>query len=448
VKNKTFNSLLFGTCTVVAASACYALISPINDKSTQSPTETSVIAHAVTPEINNPIIAQNNPIIAQSDITEAEITVDTTPVLKNIVHTIKSGESLSTIFSSLNLSKKVLHKIVHANETGKQFASIRPGKNLVATINKDGDLERLVYAKNSIDTLIASRMGARFEVKKISKQIDREISSAQTAIHSSLFLDGKKAGLTDKLIMELANIFAWDIDFALNLREGDQFTVVYEKLFVEGKVFNTGEIISAEFVNQGRVFTALRFKDPQGKVDYYSPEGKSMRKAFLRTPVNFARISSHFNLKRKHPVLNRIRAHKGVDYAARAGTPIKSTGDGKIIFRGRKGGYGRVVIVQHGKKYSTLYAHLSNYKKGQRNGNRIKQGQIIGYVGQSGLATGPHLHYEFRVNGVHRNPLTVKLPQSNPIKKSLLAKFKAQTDPLLAQLNKTKASILLAQNQQ
>lgn len=171
-----------------------------------------------------------------------------------------------------------------------------------------------------------------------------------------------------------------------------------------------------------------------------------MRKAFLRTPIEFARISSHFNLKRKHPVLNRIRAHKGVDYAARTGTPIKSTGDGKITFRGRKNGYGRVVIVQHGRKYSTLYAHMSKFKTGQRAGKRVKQGDTIGYVGQSGLASGPHLHYEFRVNGAHRNPLTVKLPHAEPIKNSLLAEFKEQTQPLIAQLNKVKASNLLAQS--
>jgi murein DD-endopeptidase MepM/ murein hydrolase activator NlpD len=247
--------------------------------------------------------------------------------------------------------------------------------------------------------------------------------------------------------MQLSEIFAWDIDFALNLRKNDQITVVYEKLFVDDKEIGTGNIISAEFVNQGHSYTAVRFEDVQGNASYFSPDGKSMRKPFLRTPVNFARISSHFNLKRRHPVLNRIRAHKGVDYAAKTGTPVKTTGDGKIIYRGRKGGYGRVVIVQHGKSYRTLYAHLSNYRKGQKVGSRVKQGQTIGYIGKSGLATGPHLHYEFRVNGVHRNPLTVKLPHTDPIKKSLLAEFKKQTQPLIAQLNKVKASHLLAQNQ-
>lgn len=234
--------------------------------------------------------------------------------------------------------------------------------------------------------------------------------------------------------MQLANIFAWDIDFALNLREGDQFSVIYEKLYINNQFIGPGKILAAKFINRGKSITAVRYKNPEGKVSYYTSGGDSMRKAFLRTPIDFARISSHFNLKRRHPVLNRIRAHKGVDYAARTGTPIKSAGDGKITYRGRKGGYGRVVIIQHGQKYSTLYAHMSKYRKGQSKGSRVKQGQVIGYVGKSGLASGPHLHYEFRVNGVHRNPLTVTLPNANPIQKKYKADFLAKSKVLLEQL--------------
>lgn len=442
MKNKIFKTLLLGSSTAIAAGACYALIAPAKEKQS---TETAFVTEATAPVIANPVIGES---VSAAEPTDLTTTSPETTELNELTHVVKSGENLSTIFSQLELSKVDLHNIIHANATGKEFASIRPGKRLLAKVNQNGELEQLFYAKNAIDTLIASRTDTSFDVKKVSKQIDRHISSAEGTIHSSLFLDGKEAGLPEKTIMELANIFAWDIDFALSLREGDRFTVVYEKLFVDGKEINSGNILSAEFVNQDHIFTALRFEDKKGNSSYYSPDGKSMRKAFLRTPVDFARISSHFNLKRKHPVLNRIRAHKGVDYAAKTGTPIKTTGDGKIVFRGRKGGYGRVVIVQHGQKYSTLYAHLSSFKKGQRNGSRVKQGQVIGYVGKSGLATGPHLHYEFRVNGVHRNPLTVKLPHADPINSSLMAEFKAQTEPLLAQLNKVKANSLLAQNQQ
>ncbi len=368
--------------------------------------------------------------------------------IKPFSYKVKQGESLSIIFSRLDLSKTDLHHIIHANKLGKQFASIRPGKSLIFSIDSDGLLQQLIYKKNTIDTLKATRNENSFNVEIISKAIETKITSAQATINSSLFLDGKEAGLSDGLIMDLASIFAWDIDFALSVQKGDQFTAVYEKRFVDDKEIGYGNIISAEFVNQGRPYTAVRFKDKNGVASHYSPDGKSMRKAFLRTPIEFARVSSHFNLRRKHPVLNRIRAHKGVDYAARTGTKIKTTGDGKIVFRGRKGGYGRVVIVQHGQKYNTLYAHMSNYRKGQKVGAHVKQGDVIGYVGKSGLATGPHLHYEFRVNGVHRNPLTVKLPNTKPIKKSLLAEFKKQTQPLIAQLNKAKASTLLAQNKQ
>ncbi len=373
--------------------------------------------------------------------TDTQVEKDTT-----LSHKIKKGESLSTIFSKLDLSKSDLHKLIHTSELGKQFAFISPGKTLHVVIDSNGQLKQLSYQKNALDTLIANRINDEFDIKLLSKPKKIVVASTHATIDSSLFIDGKEAGLSDKLIMELAGIFAWDIDFALSLRKGDEFTVLYEQVFVDNKKIDTGNILSAEFINQGHAYTAVRFANKEGSGEYFTPDGKSMRKAFLRTPVDFARISSRFNLKRKHPVLNRIRAHKGVDYAAKSGTPIKTTGDGKIIFRGRKGGYGRVVIVQHGQKYSSLYAHMSGFKKGQKTGTRVKQGQIIGYVGKSGLATGSHLHYEFRINGVHRNPLTVKLPQAKPINESLLAEFKKQTQPLISQLNTIKAKNLIAQN--
>ncbi|MGJ0431671.1 peptidoglycan DD-metalloendopeptidase family protein [Methylobacter sp.] len=276
---------------------------------------------------------------------------------------------------------------------------------------------------------------------------NHKTASAHVTIETSLFLDGLDAGLSKELIMQLTDIFAWDIDFATNLRNGDYFTVVYEKKVVNGKETNTDEIIAAQFTNQGSTYTAVRYIDETGRANYYTPDGQSMQKAFLSTPVDFARISSHFDLNRKHPILNRIRAHKGVDYAARTGTPVKTTGDGEVIFSGRKGGYGQVVIIKHGDHYETLYAHLSNFKKGLQVGSHVKQGDVIGYIGQTGLATGPHLHYEFHVDGVYRNPETVKLPNSLPIGENLLADFKSQTQPLLAQLNQIKAKSLFAKTQ-
>ena len=363
-------------------------------------------------------------------------------------HKIKSGESLSAIFSKNKLNKSDLHKIIHANDIGPQFATIQPGKSLLIGHNISGELSHLVYKKNTYDKLKATRLeNGTFTVEHLVKKATPRISSTSGTIHTSLFIDGKNVGLSDKTIMQLAGIFAWDIDLAHNLREGDQFTVFYEKLYIDGNLTGTGNILAAEFINQGQSIKAIRYQDPSGKISYYTPEGDSMRKAFLRTPIDFARISSHFNLRRKHPVLNRIRAHKGVDYAASRGTPIKTTGDGKIIFRGRKGGYGNVVIIQHGQSYSTLYAHMSKFKKGQHIGSRVHQGQVVGYVGKTGLASGPHLHYEFRINGKHRNPLTVKLPNANPIQKKYKADFMEKSKTLISELEQLSATHVATRTQ-
>ncbi|NOT13959.1 MAG: peptidoglycan DD-metalloendopeptidase family protein [Methylococcaceae bacterium] len=265
--------------------------------------------------------------------------------------------------------------------------------------------------------------------------------SAQGVIDTSLTLAGQKVGLSNELIMQLTNIFAWDIDFATNLQHGDQFTVVYEQ-----SNDASGQILAAEFVTGGRTYTAIRYTNPDGEINYYSPEGKPMRKEFLSAPVDFVRVSSGFDVNRKHPILNRIRAHKGVDYAARTGTPVKASGDGKVAFLGRKGGYGQVLIIEHGEHFETLYAHLSDFKKGLQNGDPVVQGQVVGYVGQTGLATGPHLHYEFRVNGVHKNPESLNQKHSVPLNDNNLAEFKLQVRPLLVKLYQTKANNLLAKN--
>ncbi len=270
------------------------------------------------------------------------------------------------------------------------------------------------------------------------------INSAHGIVSSSLTTAGEDAGLTPELIEQLTNIFAWDIDFATNLNQGDQFTVIYE----EGNDGTRGsQIVAAEFVNRGRILTALKYTNSEGNSNFYSPEGKPMRKAFLSAPVDYLRISSGFSSHRKHPILNRIRAHKGIDYAARTGTPVKSAGDGEIAFLGNKGAYGQILIVKHGEHYETVYAHLSNFKKDLASGDQVKQGEIIGYVGQTGLATGPHLHYEFRVDGAHQNPETLNMAQTLPLHDIVLADFKTQTRTTLDQLNKTKAQSLFAKNQ-
>jgi len=286
----------------------------------------------------------------------------------------------------------------------------------------------------------------KFYKETILRKPEINVAYGEGVIDSSLFLAGQKAGLSQSQIMELANIFGWDIDFILDIRSGDRFNFTYEELYLDGEKYKNGRILAANFINRDRELSAVLYRQKNGVSNYFTPEGKSMRKAFIRTPVDFARISSHFNLRRKHPVLHKIRAHKGTDYAAARGTPIKATGDGKVIHIGRKGGYGKAIILQHGQKFTTLYAHMSKYAKGIRTGKRVKQGQVIGYIGSTGLASGPHLHYEFRVNGVHKNSLKVKLPHATPVPKGERARFEQQTRNYLAQLQTFSESYQLASN--
>lgn len=370
------------------------------------------------------------------------------PIAQNwLTHVVAPGENLSTIFSDHGLSKTTLHKITTTTEFSKEIGNIHPGKLFEILVDDSGKLQALKYHPDKRTTLAVKLTEQGLESTKTVKEIERQITNAHAQINSSLFSDAKAAGLSDKLVMAIAQIFAWDIDFALDLQPGDEFTVVYEQLFLDGEKIGSGQILATEFINKGQSHVAVQYEDSHGNVGYFTPDGKSLKKAFLRTPVKFARISSRFNLRRKHPVLNKIRAHKGVDYAAPTGTPVHATGNGKVIYKGRKGGYGRVVIVQHGKQYSTLYAHLSGYHKNIKKGTRVKQSQTIGYVGKSGLATGPHLHYEFRVNGQHKNPLTVQLPKSTPVNDLEFSNFKTRTGPLLSQLASLRSS-LLAQAEQ
>jgi len=356
-------------------------------------------------------------------------------------HTVKAGESLAKIFQIQHFSPSTLYKIMNSGKDAKSLKNIKPGQQLSFNKDQSGDFLSLEYQIDRIQSLKVSKTDSGFNTELLEQPVEIATDTASVKIENSLYYDGKQAGISDKTIMELANIFGWDIDFALNIRKDDSFALLYETKFIDGERIENGHILAAEFINRGEKYQAVRFVDKNGHAEYFSPNGKSMRKTFLRSPVDFARVSSRFNLRRKHPVLNRIRAHKGVDYAASSGTPIKATSDGKVVFRGRKGGYGRVVILKHGQKYSTLYAHMSKYGR-YKHGGHVKQGQVIGYVGKSGLATGPHLHYEFRLNGVHRNPLTVKFPAAKPVAKNQLAAFKQQTSPLLSQLKLAKQTQL------
>lgn len=357
---------------------------------------------------------------------------------------VQSGDSLARIFSRESLGARTLHDIMSLGGDTKILTRIHPGDTLEYQVDDEQGLLALRYRINPLDEVVVQRENEGFQVERLTHTPEAEVAHAVGTIDSSLFLSAQKAGLSDNLTMALASIFGYDIDFALDIREGDSFSVIYEDRYLDGEFIGHGHILAAEFINQGRRYQAVRYTDASGTTDYYTPEGKSMRKAFLRSPVSFSRISSRFNLKRRHPVLNTIRAHRGVDYAAPTGTPIMATGAAKVVHVGNKGGYGRTVILQHGSQYSTLYAHLSRYAKGLRSGSRVQQGDVVGYIGSSGLATGPHLHYEFLVNGVHRNPLTVALPDASPIRAEYKDDFMAAAQTLLAQLETRKQLALAA----
>lgn len=372
---------------------------------------------------------------AQS-IASQEITLK--PELNWQEVTVKSGDNLSLIFQRIGLGASDTYNVAQLGKDIKPLLNLRPGQVLRFSLvdnNEQKSLQQLQLVLSPIKTLDVKSTSDGYQAKLLTREVEVRQKHASGTIESSLFEAGMAANLSDKVVMELAYIFGWDIDFALDLRQKDQFTLIYEEDYLDGDKIADGEILAAEFTNQGKTYRAIRYTDDKGSSHYYTPQGDSMRKAFSRTPVHFSRISSKFNPNRKHPILKTSRPHQGVDYAAATGTPILATGDGKVDFVGNKGGYGRTVILSHGGKYTTLYAHMSKFKKGIKRGSRVKQGDVIGYLGMSGLATGPHLHYEFRINGVHRNPLTVALPKAEALPKKYRDDFKQKSHALLAQLD-------------
>ncbi len=355
------------------------------------------------------------------------------PVYKQLQLTVKRGDTLDRLFRKNKLSIANLAAIVRLSVAAPHLKKLIPGDEL--TIEHDeGELVSLYRKLDLTSALKVSKVEIGYTAEIVDRPIEIRRKLTYGKIDSSLFESAMHAGLPDKLIMNLAGIFAWDVDFVLDIRTGDDYYILFEEIYQDGEFVTDGEIIAAEFNNNGRTFQAIRFVDKEDRADYFTPDGRSVRKAFVRAPVDFSRISSSFNPRRRHPILNTIRAHRGVDYAAPNGTPIKAAGDGKVIFRGVKNGYGNAVIIQHGGNITTLYAHMSRFNNSARSGRRVVQGQTIGYVGKTGLATAPHLHYEYRLNGVHRNPRTVKLPQAAPIKEEYREDFMLAVEPILDEL--------------
>ncbi len=397
-------------------------------------------APPVAPDTPEMSASGDDEIVAEEPRVFAEVplVLAPEPEYETLTLTVRRGDTLDKLFRSHDLDLGHLAQIARLDDAGQKLRRIKPGDVFEIT-HDEGKLVRMYSVLNLTSALQVDREESGFAASIVERPIEIRKRMAHGVIDSSLFESGLEAGLSDKLIMNIAGIFAWDVDFVLDIRGGDHYYVQWEEVWQEGEFVTDGEIIVAEFNNDGRQHQAIRFVDKNGRTDYFTPEGNSVRKAFLRAPVDF-RVSSSFNPNRLHPVLKTRRPHRGVDYAAPTGTPIKAAGDGKVIFRGVKSGYGNVVILQHGGNITTLYAHMSRFASKARTGLRVRQGQTIGYVGATGMVTGAHLHYEYRLNGVHRNPRTVKLPQADPIAAEYRDQFLAAAGPILEELERYKAS--------
>ncbi len=368
------------------------------------------------------IAIMNEPQVPEALDTAAATAEASEPELQWQEYKIKSGDTLSSLFGRAGFNDGVMLSVIHGEGEADKLQRLYAGETISFATDDAGELAAVDLQRNLLESLRVEKTEDGFKGETVEREPDVKPAFASGIIDGSLYIAAREAGLTDRLSMELAGIFGWNIDFVYDVRKGDRFEVVYEELYLDGEKFDTGNIISARFVNRGNEVVALQYTDSNGDTDYYSPDGSSMRKAFLRTPIN-ARVSSSFNLQRRHPVLDVVRPHEGTDYAAPPGTPIKAAGNGRVQFAGWKGGYGRTVVLKHGDNITTLYAHMSRLGKGIKNGTRVKQGDTIGHVGSSGMVTGPHLHYEFRVNGSPRNSRTVKLPDAKPVPQSEMARF-------------------------
>ena len=381
------------------------------------------------------------------EVAQIEATTETVveEVSADLVHThiVKQGDNMAMIFDRNNLSPKTLYALTRTQH-GAALAGIFPGAEL--RFQRQGqELVKLTYQAGPLESIEFSRdADGTFSSKEVVRVPEKVLTYKHGRIESSLFLTSQEIGLPDSLTMRLAQIFQWDIDFVLDIRPGDEFFALIEEQYLNGEFIGYGDILAARFINQNNMYTAVRFEGEDGSVDFFDPSGLSMRKAFLRAPVDFSRISSSFNMRRKHPLHNTIRPHRGIDYAAPRGTPILAAGDGRIETASRTQANGNFVVIRHGEQFVTKYLHLSKFGRNIKSGRKVQQGQTIGYVGSTGWATGPHLHYEFLVNGVHQNPRTVKLPEAEPVAAGQMANFKTSTYPNIVLLDHFADQVALA----
>jgi len=348
---------------------------------------------------------------------------------------IKRNDSLFSILKRLGIEEKNIVTLVNSDRSNL-LAQIKIGKTLEVGINDSNIVISLNYIKDFKSGVRAEKSGEVYEIEEYELNTEKYRVFKNIEINNSLYVDGLKEGLPDSVIMDLVYIFGWDIDFVHDIRPGDSYSLIYEEVFVNGEKKLDGDILIAEFINRDRTHTAIRYKLKNGFSEYFSLEGRNVKKAFLRSPVKFSYISSSYNLKRRHPILHKIRAHTGVDYAASRGTPVRATGDGTVVFADKKGGYGNLVEIKHTEDYSTRYAHLNKFHSKIKVGKKVNQSETIGYVGRTGTATGDHLHYEFRVNGKHTNPVTVKLPNAKPIHENDKDSYDLHAKKIIADLKK------------
>ena len=380
---------------------------------------------------------KNNPELPIEDIFESEeITSTSSPTQSYDFYTVKDGENLSIIFEEFKVPLNTAYKIFRKDKAGS-LRDIRPGNKMQFTYLND-EIIKIEVIKDNINSLIID-LSDEISIVKTAKEPEIVTSFKSGIISSSFYEAGLKSDIPDSVIMDLAYLFGWDIDFVFDIRKGDTFKLIYETVYAEGEIAENGDIVFAEFINQGEIYNAYRFFNPKLGKEYYDSSGNNIKKAFLRAPLDFAYISSHFNPNRMHPILHRIKAHNGVDYAAVRNTPIRASGDGVIKFIGTKSGYGRTVQIKHGGNISTLYAHMESFNKNLKVGSKVSQGQTIGYVGDSGAATGTHLHYEFKVGSKRTDPMRVKLPSAQPVPAEQIEAFfalLAENNKLLERFNK------------
>ena len=353
---------------------------------------------------------------------------------------VRPGDNLSAIFARHGLRERDLQLLIESGPLGKRLETIQPGHEFEFERDEEGRLVHMKYRVGRLDSVVFERSGDGFQGASVVREPERHTGYAHGVIEQSLFLACQRIGLGDKFAQRLARIFQWDIDFILDTRAGDEFRVLYQDLHLDGERIGLGDILVAEFVNQGDAYIAVRYENENGLINYYTPDGENLHKTFLRAPVDFTRISSNFNRRRVHPLWKSTMPHLGIDYAAPTGTPVHASGAGKVVTKSRTAANGNYIVLQHGERYQTKYLHLSRFARGLRVGQTVRQGQTIGYVGATGWATGAHLHYEFLVDGVHRNPRTVELPPAEHIGKAEQRNFQLKTSLPLAEFKRSKAA--------